>query len=146
VPSVHTSVGIARATTCANRSSASAYGDMDPDTSISSTTLRGRVPLRRYRGLAGSPPFASIARSVRLGSSRPLRAFLALIARLFGGTGLRVAINSRRCAFSAGVSPAMSLSRRTSASPAAVASLPAPPCSAAPPLSEANWVARSFRC
>ena len=47
VPTENTSViGFARATTCAKRSSASAYGLIEPDTSSSNTVRRGRVALR----------------------------------------------------------------------------------------------------
>ena len=47
VPSENTSVaGFVLATTCAKRSSASAYGLIEPDTSSSSTIRRGRVALR----------------------------------------------------------------------------------------------------
>ena len=41
--------GVRRATTWAKRSSASAYGLIEPETSISSTTRRGRLPRRCLR-------------------------------------------------------------------------------------------------
>ena len=73
VPIVNTSVpGRRRAAACANRSSASAYGCIEPLTSTSSTSRRGRT--RRRAAVAAAPArrrARSIARTVRRGSSAP---------------------------------------------------------------------------
>ena len=65
VPSVNTST-CARPTTatCANRTKARAYASIEPDTSHSSTTRRGRSPVRRWTVRSGSPPVRSARRVV----------------------------------------------------------------------------------
>src|SRR5258707_225614 len=99
VPSENTSVtGIVRATTCAKRSNASAYGLIEPDTSSSSTIRRGRVALRWYLGRTGSPPAASMWRTVRRGSTRPRRDGRSRKAGRVAGRGRRAAMSSARWA------------------------------------------------
>ena len=55
----------------ASRSSASAYPLIEPDTSTSSTTRRGRMPRRRQAISAGSPIRRRLARRVREASTWP---------------------------------------------------------------------------
>ena len=132
------SPGATRVTTCANRSRASAYGLIDPDTSSSSTTRRGRVARRCRRGRTGSPPAASMSRTVCRRSTSPRRAGARRSAGRRGGTGASWPMSSARCARSAADSVAMSRCRSTSVSSAATARAgPAPLVSCASALRSA---------
>ena len=101
---------------CARRSSASAYPLIEPDTSTSSTTRRGRTPRRRQAISPGSPIRRSDARSVREASTWPRCQRWCRAVRRTGGRGRRVAnMPASRC-FSAADSVATSRCRSTSAS------------------------------
>ena len=102
---------------------------------MSRTTRRGRTLRRCLRSRTGSPPVASIARSVRSGSSGPRRSGRSRSAGLPGGSGRSNASSSRRCSRSAAVRSPRSRWRSTSRSLAATrswssSSVPAP-CSMA---------------
>ena len=117
VPSANASTRVRLTTAaCTNRTNARAYGSMEPLTSSSSTSGRGRVPVVWYAGGATSPAARSDRRTVRRMSGRPWMrddgrrrrdGRLAPVTR-------RSAINRRAWANSAGVYDAKSRSRSVS--------------------------------
>ena len=83
---------------CASRSSASAYPLIEPDTSIRSTTRRGRVPRRRQAMSPGSPIRRRLPRRVREASMSPRCQGWCRAVRRIGGRGRSVAnIAASRC-------------------------------------------------
>ena len=90
--------GRARTATCANRSSASAYGLIEPDTSMSRTTRRARGAARRCSSRVTSPPSRSARRTVRAGWTAPTGLGRRRREGRIGAAGRSTANSRRRCA------------------------------------------------
>ena len=122
----------------ARRSSASAYGVIEPLTSTSSTTRRGRVPRRRQAISPGSPRWRSELRRVRDASRSPRCQRRCRAVRRTGGcSDSRTNIAASR-RFSAASSVATSRCWRTSASDAIARTTSSSSVSPAPPAPSAS--------